>query len=445
MLKSSSKNNYASGGTTPTTQRAAPVMQMRGVLETPLLFLLVIVAAIVGLFFAASTGQIDRVVRVEGKIIPTGRSQEVQHLEGGIIASINVTEGQAVKKGDLLVTIDGTTAETNLNESKVKVRTLQARAERLEAETKSIEPAFSQALAGTTEAAAERDLFNSRKAKLNEEISIYQSTIRQRMAELDDSQKRRASLTNELAIAKQRSAMLDDMAKRNAASKLEILEAQSRQQRLETEVSDTVGAEPKLKAAIAEEQARISTAKASFRSEAQNELVGTLAEINRLSQTMTAETDRVKRTEVRAPIDGVINRVSVNTVGGVVKPGQSLLEITPNDKEVLLETRLRPQDRGYLRPGLDANIRVSAYDAGEFGLLKGRVTDVSADSMQDPRGEAYYRVNILVSHLPKSYEGKAMLPGMTVTGDIVTGHRTILNHLLSPVRKFSYNILKDSR
>jgi adhesin transport system membrane fusion protein len=111
----------------------------------------------------------------------------------------------------------------------------------------------------------------------------------------------------------------------------------------------------------------------------------------------------------------------------------------------LVEARALPQDRGYLRPDLDATIRVSAYDAGEFGLLKGRVTEVSADTVQDARSEPYYRVNILIDQLPASYAGNPMVPGMTVSGDIVTGRRTVLRYLTSPLGKFSYQLFKDSR
>jgi adhesin transport system membrane fusion protein len=111
----------------------------------------------------------------------------------------------------------------------------------------------------------------------------------------------------------------------------------------------------------------------------------------------------------------------------------------------LIEAKAQPQDRGYLRPGLDATIRVSAYDIGELGVLRGHVTEVSADTVQDPHGEPYYRVNILVDAVPPSYINSPMVPGMTVTGDIVTGNRTVLRYLLSPLSKFTYQVFKDSK
>jgi adhesin transport system membrane fusion protein len=262
---------------------------------------------------------------------------------------------------------------------------------------------------------------------------------------LNDALGRIRTLGKELEVAGQRSKMMSSMAEKQVASKLDVLEAQSREGRLQTEMQSAQNAVPTLKAAIAEEEARVATVKADFRSQAQAELVTVLADIEQLKQALTAASDRVQRTEVRSPIDGTVNRIAVNTVGGVVKPGQTLVEIIPNTSQVLVEARASPQDRGNLRSGLNATLRVSAYDAGEFGLLKGRVTEVSADTVQDTRGEPYYRVNILVDHVPESYDGNPMVPGMTVSGDIVTGRRTILRYLASPLSKFTYQLFKDSR
>ncbi len=401
---------------------------------------------IVVLVFWASVARIDQVVRVEGKIIPAGRSQQIQHLEGGIIASINTTEGASVKRGDSLLTIDDTTAGANLSEAEVKINSQRVRIIRLEAETRnksSLE--FPADLASLPVAEAERSLFLSRRSQLDREISIHQNMIRQRQAERDEIEQRRTRLASELATAHQRVSMLAGMESHGAASKLEVLEAQSREQRLRTEISEAEGTLPKLKAGIDEELSRIENAKAEFIAQAHTDMVASLEEAGRLKQIIATATDRMKRTEIRAPIDGVVNRIVVNTRGGVVKPGENLIEITPNTNEILIEARTQPRDRGYLRTGQVSQIRVSAYDVGEFGLLQGNVTEVSADSMLDARNESYYQVNILVKTIPPSYSGLIMVPGMTVTADIVTSKRTVFDYLFSPLRKFTYNMFRDPR
>jgi adhesin transport system membrane fusion protein len=418
----------------------------RNKLEEPRTFFFALLALIMLLVFWAGHAEIDQVVRVEGKVVPAGRSQQIQHLEGGLIASIDKAEGALVKKGDLLLTIDNTLAGANLSEGTIKLNSQRVKALRLEAETQhkpTLE--FSPDLAALPVSQAEQSLFIARRERLNQQIAVHQTTIKQRTADIAEAEQRRARLTSELATAHQRLEMMEGMAARGAASKMEVLEAQSREQRFKTEIGETEGIIPRLKAAIAEEHARIEAGKAEFRSQAHDELVLALEEIDRLKQGITAAADRLKRTEVRAPVDGVINRITVNTVGGVVRPGDSLVELIPTTNELLIEAKAHPRDRGYLRTGLDAEIRVSAYDISSRGLLKGNVTEVSADSIQEMRGDPFYQVKLLVKALPESYQGQAIIPGMTITADIVTGRRTVLAYLLSPVRKFTYNSLRDPR
>lgn len=448
MSKSSSKNNKANvtAITVKSTYRVVAPSKRWASLETPRLFLGLLIFLVAGLVFWATIAKIDQVVRVEGKVIPAGRSQKIQHLEGGIIASIDTQEGAAVKHGDLLLTIDDTNAGANLSDAQIRLNSQRVRALRLQAETQYKDKIdFPPELANLPAAGAERSLFVARRDKLSQEINIHENAIRQYYAQIDEAEQRRVRLIAELSTAHQRSEMVEGMTAHGAASKLEMLDAQSREQRIKTEIGEAADAVPRLKVSIAEEKSRIETAKAEVSSQAHGELVTTLEEVDRIKQNVTSAADRLKRTEIRAPIDGVINRIAVNTVGGVVRPGEDLIELIPTTDEVLIEAKAQPRDRGYLRIGLDSEIRVSAYDTAEIGLLKGRVTEVSADSIIDPHNNPYYQVNILVRSLPASYADHIIVPGMTVTADIVTGRRTVLAYLLSPLRKFTYNMFRDPR
>jgi len=420
-------------------------IKIRHRMEGLRLYLSIIITCTFLILVWASFAQVDKVVRVSGKIIPSGRGQEIQHLEGGIVASIQTTEGAAVKKGDLLLTIDDVTAGANLDETRVKLNAQRARAVRLDAEVKWKDKLeFPDDLVNTTSAKAEQNLFLSRREKLRQEMLIHESTSNQQAAKLNEIKTRRSKLAEELNIAHNRAKLVEDMAARGAASKLEVLDSQERQKRLDTELNDTATSIPTLEAAIAEEKARTKALQTDFINSAQGDLVTTASEKERLEKVLLSDSDRFKRTEIRAPIDGIINRISVNTIGGVVKPGDKLIELIPYTNQVLIEARAQPKDRGYLRPGLDATVRISAYDIGELGVLKSKVVEVSADTMVDQRGEAYYRVNLLVSAIPDSYRNHMMVPGMTATADIVTGSRTVMGLILSPIRKFTYNIFRDS-
>lgn len=415
-------------------------------MEKNTLFLSVIIGCLVLSILWSSVFEIDRIVRVEGKVIPTGHSRPVQHLEGGIVSSIDTTEAAIVKQGDLLLTIDNTTAGASLNEGKIKLIGLRTKAARLEAEAAiAAELIFPEDIATEESSKQERNLFLSRKSKLNNELRVHQETIQQHKAALLEAENHKNSLEGELVVAQKRTQMLEAMAARKAASQMDFLEAQSRERRLDTEIKETENAKPKLQAALATEQARLASLTSDFRSAAQTELVDVKAEIDRLNQTMSAVTDRYKRTEVRSPIDGVINRLHVTSIGSVVKPGETLVEITPASSDMLIEARVPPRDRGELRTGIPSKVRVSAYDAAELGVLTGAVSEISADTMLDPEGVAYYRVKIHVGSVPPTYTDHPVLPGMTTTADLVTGHRTVFAHILSPFRKFTNNMFRDAR
>ncbi len=424
----------------------AAVMVGRKKLERTSFFLGLMAVFLVGSVGWAGVFEIDRVVRAEGKIIPLGRSRPIQHLEGGIVSTLDTAEGLWVKKGDLLLTIDATSAGASLNENKVKLVALRAKAARLKAEADgTAQISFSEEVTSEVVQGEEQRLFRARKHKLEQDLRVHQETIREHMAGLLEVESRRKKLEGELTIAQKRSALLDAMAARRAASQMELLEAQSREKRLETEIKDAEASIPRLKASLATEQARVASAQADFRTQAQEELVEVSAEIDRLSQLSTAAEDRVRRTEIRAPIDGVINRMSVATVGEVVKPGEAVIELTPGSEDVLIEARVQPKDRGDLQPGIPAKVRVSAYDVGKFGVLSGKLQDVSADTMQDSEKTPYYRAKILIERLPPAFEGHPILPGMTVAADLVIGQRTILSHLLSPLSKFTTSMFRDTR
>lgn len=415
-------------------------------LESSRLFVYAVVLLLLLLMSWMSIAEIDRVIRVHGKIIPAGKGQQIQHLEGGILSKISVQEGDRVAKGDLLLTIDNTLAGASMSENKVSLESRKAHAVRLQAEVEGAEAlVFPPELARLPIAAAEQRLFATRRASLEQELAVHKSVISQRMAEYQEASSRKERLASELVTATERTAIVEGMARNQAASKLEVLDAKSRQQSLKTQLGDVTGMMPKLQAAIQEAKARIESARSEFKSQAQQELVETLAEIDRLEQVGTAAEDRLRRTEIRAPVNGVINYLAVNTVGGVVKPGDRLLEITPVTTSVQIEAGADPRDRGYLRPGLKAEIRISAYDPAEFGMIDGRVVKVGADSIQNTDNQPYYQVSIVADALPDKYAGLDIIPGMTVTADIVTGRRTILAHLLSPLRKFSYNAFRDPR
>ena len=430
---------------TPTVRSQQPTGGMS--LPRPrALIAMALIVLVIGVVWMA-LAQVDRVVHAEGRVVPAGKAQIVQHLEGGIVSSIAVREGSLVKKGDLLAVIGDTRADSQLGERKVKIAGLQARVARLKAEAEGADHlVFQHGSAHDDDVQkAEQALFVARRQKIVQESEIFQEQIRQKTAEISELENRRKSLNAELEVAQHQLSIVAGLIAKNASSKLELLEAQGRVQRLVTQISDAEHAVPRLRAAIHEAEARRGEVMARFRSEARNDLSTAQTDLDSASEGSRAESDRVTRTEIRSPVNGIVNRIYVNTIGGVVRAGEPIMELTPADERVVIEAQVRPNDRATLRSGLPANIKVGTYDFGTYGILRGRLTEVSADTLSDEHNNRYYRVEIEVDTIPPSYRDNPIMPGMPITADIITGRRTVLQYVLSPLNRFSYGAFLEPR
>ena len=395
----------------------------------------------------AGTAEVDKLVRAEGRIIPSLRTQVIQHLEGGIVAEVAVAEGRAVRQGQLLVSIDPTRADASLAERKAKRLALVARAARLTAEAEG-QPRLvtgPELPADDSVVAAEMAAFASRRDKLLQEQRVLQEQIAQKRAELREQQTRQTSLGAEIRVARDQLSVVERMHSRQSASQMELYEAQARVQRYQTQIADAASSVPKLNAAISEIGERMRDATAKFRADARTELTQVRSDLDRVEQEIRGESDRVARTEIRAPVDGVINRVYTNTVGGVVKPGDTVIELTPSDGRVLIEARVRPADRADLRENLRAIVRLSAFDSARYGTLPGQLVEVSADTVPDEHGEQHYRVKVAVDPTGSPIPVDQMSAGMTATADVVTGRRTVLDYLSSPLTRFRQRAFTEPR
>ncbi len=285
--------------------------------------------------------------------------------------------------------------------------------------------------------------FKERSARMQSEKAALTQQVAQRRSELAETKNRANGLATELDLARKQSALMDGLFKKGASSQMELLDAQSRVQRLSTQYNDAAGSITRLQAAVNEASARLDEANAKTRADIRTELSQVSSEISKFSLAVGGDEDRLARTEVRAPTAGFINRLHFNTIGGVAKPGEPLLEITPNDGPVAVEARVRPDDRASLRPGLDTRIMIGAYDYAVYGSLDGKVIEVSADTLPDEHGQRYYRVVIQTQSAQGLLAQQSILPGMTARADVVLGQRSVISYLLSPLTRFKAQALRE--
>jgi adhesin transport system membrane fusion protein len=416
-------------------------------LRKPRALIYITAFATIALLAWAGVAGVERVVRTQGRVIPSGKPQIVQHLEGGIVSQVSVKEGDVVAKGQPLLAVSDLQANASRGEKHARLHGLIARAARLQAEADGAERLTLPAglPADAPEVRNEQESFRARQSKLRQTARVLEEQIAQKRQEAAELDARRKGLTGELDVARQQLALITGLIARNAGSQLELLEARARVERLGTQIREAETAKPRLASAAQELQAKLGETLAQFRSEARSSMTDAQIEIARLRQELNAEDDRVKRTVVVAPAAGTVNKLLFNTVGGVVRPGDTLLELTPSEEAVVVEARASPAERGALQVGQPAVVRVAAFDYTVYGTLAARVTEISADSLADERGERYFRVGLAIDATSQRSFGQPLSPGMTVTADAVTGSRTVLQYLLSPIRGLASTAFRDRK
>lgn len=413
------------------------------------IFLLVVIAMIVAAVVWASNATVDEITRGDGRVIPSSQLQKVQSLEGGIVQDILISEGDLVEKGQTLLKIDDTSVSSSLGELRAEQRAIEARIARLEAEVRDQEEIdFPEDLKEDYPEMVEneRELFEARKEELEAEIGIARQQARQRELELKDYKRQEDALRESLQLAQEELSMNRPLADRGVVPKVEILRLRREVNDLQSELDGVIDSKPRAESALEEAYERIQNIYLRFRSEARQEMNNQKGELSVIEESLKAARDRVVRTDVTAPVDGVVNALNVNTIGSIIQSGEDIVEIVPVDDVLLIEARIRPKDVAFLRPGLKATVKLTAYDYSVYGGLDGEITRIGADTRIDEEtDEPYYRV---IVETEKNYLGEPtdplpIIPGMVASVDILTGEKSILDYLLKPLTKARQEALTE--
>lgn len=390
---------------------------------------------------------LDEVTRGMGQVIPSQRVQVIQNLEGGIMEDILVRENQIVEKGDILIRISNEMAQSTLKDTASQALEHQAAIARLQAEASGVEPEFSEELQAKAPNAV-RDQMNihqARKDQLNQELAVLRSQHSQRLQEVQEMTIRRNQAATDLKLAQEQMSIAKPLMQKNVYPRVEYLSLERTVSSLRGDVQSLGVAIPRVQQAAQEIKQREAQRLAEFRAMALQEMNQHQVELNSKLHLLAAGQDRVTRTDVRSPVRGTVKQIVLNTVGGVVKPGEPIMEIVPLDDTLLIEANITPADIAFLHPGQKAMIKITAYDFSIFGGLEGVVEQISADTIENQKGESFYKVKLRTQASALIYRGEKLpiIPGMTASVDILTGKKSVLDYLLKPILKAKENALRE--
>ncbi|HNS57030.1 MAG TPA: HlyD family type I secretion periplasmic adaptor subunit [Smithellaceae bacterium] len=395
----------------------------------------------------ASFSELEEVTRGEGKVVPSSHVQIVQNLEGGIISEILINVGDKVKKDQLLLKMDPTRFSSSFEENHVKYLSDKAKAARLKAEATGSALVIPEDVLKERPDIAERErqLFQTRRMELGSSSEIKRQQINQRRQELKELEAKLVELNRTYSLLQKEIGMIKPLVNKGAASDVEVLQLERQASQLEGEIDRVRHAIPAAQAKLQESEVALRELSLSYRSKSSTESSEVLKELDESASSSLALKDRLDRTAVRSPVDGIVNRVMVKTVGGVVQPGMDLVEIVPMHGNLLIEAKIKPSDIAFLRPGQKATIKFTAYDYTVYGALDAELESVGADSITDDKGNSYFLVRLRTD---KNYLGTAqhplpIMPGMVTTVDILTGKKTVLSYILKPVLKARYMALRE--
>lgn len=417
-------------------------------------------------FLWASNAELDKVTRGTGKVIPSSQLQVVQNLEGGLVKKLLVKEGDFVKKGQQLLLIDDTQFRSNFKEQEQERNNLYGDTIRLTAEidaikidaqnasknwrtTVSIDKthlSFPEDFEHQNKALVHRqkNTYESDLQSLRNQLSVVAEQIAQKEHELIETSARVRNLAQSYAYANKELKITKPLAEEGIVPEIELIQIQRQVNDNKRELTSAKLTIPKIDAAIKEAIFKYINIGLEFKSKQENTLIETEGRLATLNESKVGLEDRVSRTIVLSPTTGTINKIYVNTIGGVIQPGMDLIEIVPSEDSLLIEAEIAPKDVAFLHPGLKAVVKLTAYDFSTYGGLEGTLEHISADTQEDKKGNSFYIVRIRTEQsFTNKDENMPIIPGMTASVDILTGKRTVLDYLLKPIMKAKHTALRE--
>ena len=404
------------------------------------ILLLVIIALLSVVFVWAAVTEIDSVVRGSGKTVSEAQNQLVQSSEPGVIRRRYVNEGDFVKEGELLFDIDPIDAKTQLDQAQKRYSALLVKSIRLKAEVDNSTPTFPQSILedAPNAVSTELALYRARLDDLNTKSAILEQRRIQKLNEIQELKILFTAASNGLALIRQEIATLEPLVKSGLAPETRLIALRREEEASIGSANSAESGQKRLISGLDELDEQLKAEQQAYKTSSLTELSAIQGEMEELNARIPALENRVERTSVRSPVDGVINRINYTTVDAYIKTGDVLLEIVPTSSELIVETEIDPKDIADIIIGQDVKISLTAYDPSKFGRIDGTVSSISADAISNKQtGQQYYLVD--VSMRGTLYEDNGdeviILPGMVASIDVLSGKRTILDYFWQPIAK----------
>jgi adhesin transport system membrane fusion protein len=402
------------------------------------------------LFIWSCFAMLDEVATANGEVVPEGKVKVIQHLEGGIVREISVHDGSMVKAGDTLVQLELPVSAVNKDELQVRIDGLNLSRARLRAEIddKPLEFPPDEAKRQPALVEAERHNHEARLQNLKATLAVLDQQERQKTLEVQELEAKSRSVNSSLGLAREKLTMSNNLLKDGLTSKMDHVQAQNDVEALEGQANTLRSSVPKAQSAADEAKGRIEEEKIKFRRTCEAELSEVELNLARNRELMNQASDQARRATVTSPIDGIVKSLRANTIGGVVRPGEPIMEIVPTNDRLNIEAKVSPADRGYVTVGQTSTVKISAYDYTRYGGLEGKVVMVAPDtttgSGSGPDAQPYYRVVIETDKSALGENGEfPITPGMQAQVDIHTGRRSVLRYLMTPVLKLRHEAFRE--
>ena len=409
----------------------------------PILVILLLVSTFSWMFVS----ELDEVAVATGQVVPQGQVKLIQHLEGGIVTEILAKEGQKVGKGERLMQLRLGADRVRSSEIELQAAGLEIKRDRLQAELDKQRFSLPENVDAKIRKIFQKEIltFDNRKRQVNGSIKILEANARQKILEIKELESRIKGRETSLKLALKRLQIAESLEKDNLSTKMEVLDLENEYAQLKSEISELQTSLQRAKEAHTEARQRATSLTLDFNREVSEELGRVETALAQTEEQLRTASELVNQTALYSPIEGIVKNLRQHTIGGVVQPGEAIMEVVPARDTLVVETKLSPIDVGYVRVGQKADVKILTYDFLRYGSLPGLVKNVAADTSTDLSGDPYFRVEIETerNYLGKDPGSLPITPGMQAEINIKTGTRSVFNFLISPVLKTWHAAFKE--